>query len=101
MRPKKLLAEAGEADFEHDDHGQDELEEYGDAVAAQLREAGIKVERTAPPGSTFWNDWTKYPYSLTIWYMRPLGVQDAGAGLPHRRSLERNPAIPIRLSTPS
>lgn len=27
------------------------------------------------PGSTFWNDWAKYPYSLTVWYMRPLGVQ--------------------------
>jgi peptide/nickel transport system substrate-binding protein len=27
------------------------------------------------PGSTFWNDWTKYPYSLTNWTMRPLGVQ--------------------------
>jgi peptide/nickel transport system substrate-binding protein len=27
------------------------------------------------PGSTFWNDWTKYPYSITNWNMRPLGVQ--------------------------
>jgi hypothetical protein len=27
------------------------------------------------PGSTFWNDWTKYPYSMTNWNMRPLGVQ--------------------------
>ncbi|MFV0666067.1 MAG: hypothetical protein ACK5NS_20630, partial [Denitromonas sp.] len=23
----------------------------------------------------FWNNWTKYPYSLTSWSMRPLGVQ--------------------------
>ncbi len=27
------------------------------------------------PGSTFWNDWTKYPFSATEWNMRPLGVQ--------------------------
>jgi peptide/nickel transport system substrate-binding protein len=47
----------------------------GDAIAAQLREAGIKVKRTVLPGSTFYNDWSKYPYSLTLWYMRPLGVQ--------------------------
>lgn len=33
------------------------------------------MKRTVLPGSTFWNDWTKYPYSLTIWYMRPLAVQ--------------------------
>jgi peptide/nickel transport system substrate-binding protein len=30
------------------------------------------------PGSTFWNNWTKYPFSLTIWNMRPLGVQVLG-----------------------
>jgi peptide/nickel transport system substrate-binding protein len=40
-----------------------------------LREAGFKVKRTVLPGSTFWNDWTKYPYSMTDWNMRPLGVQ--------------------------
>ncbi|MEL6745911.1 MAG: diguanylate cyclase, partial [Pseudomonadota bacterium] len=44
-------------------------------VAAQLREAGIKVKRTVLPGSTFWNDWAKYPFSSTNWNMRPLGVQ--------------------------
>jgi peptide/nickel transport system substrate-binding protein len=47
----------------------------GDAIAAQIREAGIKVKRTVLPGSTFWNDWTKYPFSMTDWNMRPLGVQ--------------------------
>jgi peptide/nickel transport system substrate-binding protein len=48
--------------------------------AGQLRDAGIKVKRTVLPGSTFWNDWTKYPYSMTIWYMRPLGVQVLALG---------------------
>ena len=46
-----------------------------DAVAAQVRDAGIKVKRKILPGSTFWNDWTKYPWSATEWNMRPLGVQ--------------------------
>ena len=50
----------------------------GDAIAAQLREAGFKVKRTILPGKTFWNDWAKYPYSVTNWNMRPLGVQVLG-----------------------
>ncbi|BCH30728.1 diguanylate cyclase [Mesorhizobium sp. L-8-10] len=74
---RKLLAEAGQADFEHEliTVDDDWNKSTGDAIAAQLRDAGIKVKRTVLPGSTFWNDWTKYPYSLTVWYMRPLGVQ--------------------------
>ncbi len=46
-----------------------------DAVAAQMRDAGINIKRTILPGSTFWNDWTKYPFSATEWGPRPLGVQ--------------------------
>ncbi|MGB3178615.1 MAG: ABC transporter substrate-binding protein [Albidovulum sp.] len=46
-----------------------------DAVAAQIRDAGINIKRTILPGSTFWNDWLKYPFSATEWNMRPLGVQ--------------------------
>ena len=74
---KKLMSEAGQADFEHEliTVDDDWNKNTGDAIAAQLREAGIKVKRTVMPGSTFWNDWTKYPYSMTVWYMRPLGVQ--------------------------
>ncbi|TWG95526.1 peptide/nickel transport system substrate-binding protein [Mesorhizobium sp. J18] len=79
---KKLMEEAGQLDFEHelitvDDDWQ---KNTGDAIAAQLREAGFKVKRTVLPGSTFWNDWTKFPYSLTIWYMRPLAVQVLALG---------------------
>ncbi|TIU22397.1 MAG: diguanylate cyclase, partial [Mesorhizobium sp.] len=76
-KAKALMAEAGQADFEHDLITLDEdwLRNTGDAIAAQLREAGIKVKRTVLPGSTFWNDWTKYPYSMTNWNMRPLGIQ--------------------------
>lgn len=46
-----------------------------DAVAAQMRDAGMNIKRTILPGSTFWNDWLKYPFSSTEWNMRPLGVQ--------------------------
>ena len=76
-KAKALMAEAGQADFEHELITVDEdwHKNTGDAIAAQMREAGIKVKRTVLPGSTFWNDWTKYPFSMTNWNMRPLGVQ--------------------------
>ena len=46
-----------------------------DAVAAQMRDAGMNIKRTILPGATFWNDWTKYPFSATEWGPRPLGIQ--------------------------
>ena len=72
-----LMKSAGQVDFEHELITVDEdwQKNTGDAIAAQLRDAGIKVKRTVLPSSTFWNDWTKYPYSMTSWNMRPLGVQ--------------------------
>jgi len=74
---KALMAEAGMADFEHELFSIDDAwrKDTTDAVAAQLRDAGIPVKRTILPGSTFWNDWTKYPFSSTNWNARPLGVQ--------------------------
>ena len=74
---KAMMDAAGLADFEHelitvDDDWQ---KNTGDAVAAQLRDAGINIKRTILPGSTFWNDWTKYPFSSTQWNHRPLEVQ--------------------------
>ncbi len=76
------MAEAGQMDFEHELITVDEdwHKNTGDAIAAQLREAGLKVKRTVLPGATFWNDWTKYPYSTTNWNMRPLGVQVLALG---------------------
>jgi len=76
-KAKALMEEAGQTDYEHDLITVDEdwHKNTGDAIAAQIREAGIKVKRTVLPGSTFWNDWTKYPYSMTNWNMRPLGIQ--------------------------
>jgi len=74
---KALMAEAGMADYEHElisiDAGY--RKDTTDAVADQMRKAGLKVKRTVLPGSTFWNDWAKYPFSSTNWNHRPLGVQ--------------------------
>ncbi|WP_299371033.1 ABC transporter substrate-binding protein [uncultured Tateyamaria sp.] len=74
---KALMDEAGMGDFEHELISIDDAwrKDTTDAVAAQLRDAGIKVKRTILPGSTFWNDWAKYPFSSTNWNHRPLGVQ--------------------------
>lgn len=74
---KALMDEAGMGDFEHELFSIDDAwrKDTTDAVAAQLRDAGISVKRTILPGSTFWNDWTKYPFSSTNWNHRPLGVQ--------------------------
>jgi len=74
---KALMAEAGMADFEHEliSIDGDWRKDTTDSVGAQLRDAGIKVKRTVLPGSTFWNDWAKYPFSSTNWNQRPLGVQ--------------------------
>ncbi|MGI3167866.1 ABC transporter substrate-binding protein [Pseudooceanicola sp. C21-150M6] len=74
---KQMIADAGHADtvFELisiDDQWQAET---CDAVAAQVRDAGIQIERKILPGSTFWNDWLVYPWSATEWNQRPLGVQ--------------------------
>ena len=72
-----LLAEAGQSDHEFDliSIDDDWRRNSTDAIAAQMRDAGLKVKRTVMPGSTFWNDWTKYPASTTDWNPRPLGVQ--------------------------
>ena len=74
---KALLDEAGMGDFEMEILSIDDAwrKNTTDAVAAQLRDAGFNVKRTVLPGSTFWNDWVKYPFSSTNWNARPLGVQ--------------------------
>ena len=46
------------------------------AVVAQLKDAGANIKHTVMPGSTFWNDWQKYPFSSTTWNHRPLAVQN-------------------------
>jgi peptide/nickel transport system substrate-binding protein len=75
---KDVLAKHGLADAEFEFISLDggfELD-TSDAVAAQMRDAGVNVKRTVMPGSTFWNDWQKYPFSSTTWNHRPLAVQN-------------------------
>lgn len=74
---KALLREAGKGDHEFDLISVDVewQKSSGDAIAAQMRDAGLKVKRTVLPAATFWNDWSKYPFSCTEWLGRPLGVQ--------------------------
>ena len=74
---KAMLDAAGMGDFEHELISIDDSwrRPTTDALAAQLRDAGINVKRTVLPGNTFWNDWDKYPFSSTDWGHRPLGIQ--------------------------
>ena len=76
-KAKAMMTEAGHMDteFELISYDSEYVKNPADVVAAQCREAGFKVKRTVIPGSSFWNDWTKYPWSTTEWNMRPLGVQ--------------------------
>jgi peptide/nickel transport system substrate-binding protein len=76
-KAKALMTEAGHMDteFELISYDSEYVKNPGDVIAAQCREAGFKVKRTVIPGSSFWNDWTKYPWSTTEWNMRPLGIQ--------------------------
>jgi peptide/nickel transport system substrate-binding protein len=77
---RALLEEAGMADYEFELQSIDDdwRRNTTDVVAAQLRDAGFNIRRTILPGSTFWNDWTKYAFSSTNWNHRPLGVQVLG-----------------------
>jgi peptide/nickel transport system substrate-binding protein len=76
-KAKALMTEAGMMDHEFEliSYDAEYVKNPGDVIAAQCREAGFKIKRTVIPGSSFWNDWTKYPWSTTEWNMRPLGVQ--------------------------
>ncbi|MBT3143336.1 ABC transporter substrate-binding protein [Ruegeria litorea] len=74
---KEMLDAAGHADMEFDliSVDGDWRATTTDAIGAQLRDAGFNIKRTIIPGSSFWNDWTKYPFSTTNWGGRPLGIQ--------------------------
>ncbi|APE44577.1 diguanylate cyclase [Sulfitobacter alexandrii] len=73
----EMIAAAGHADTELELISVDTEWQKNtcDSVASQLRDAGINIKRTVLPGATFWNDWTKYPFSATEWGPRPLGIQ--------------------------
>ncbi|MBO9397934.1 ABC transporter substrate-binding protein [Shimia sp. R9_2] len=72
-----LLQEAGMEGFEMEVHTIDDLwrKNTTDAVVAQLRDAGFQAKTTIVPGSIYWDNWDKFPFSATDWNHRPLGVQ--------------------------
>lgn len=74
---RALMEEAGMAEFEHELVSLDTgfWKDTADVIGAQIRDAGIPLRRKVYPTSTFWNDWAKYPFSVTNWNHRPLGIQ--------------------------
>lgn len=74
-KAKEMFAAAGVTEIEIISIDSGELRDFADTVGAQLRVAGIAVTRSVLPGATFWNEWSKYPFSTTSWGGRPLGVQ--------------------------
>jgi peptide/nickel transport system substrate-binding protein len=76
-RARALMLDAGqsETEFELISGDTEYLALTADAIAAQIRDAGFRVKRTIIPEPGFWNNWTAYPFSTTVWIARPLGVQ--------------------------
>ena len=74
---KAMLDGTDFADYEHELITLDDDWERntGASVRAQIADAGVNIKHTVLPGSTFWNDWTKFPFSATTWNHRPLDVQ--------------------------
>ncbi len=74
---RRLLEEAGMRDYEHELFSVDDdwRRNTADAVAAQLRDAGIPVRRTILPPEQMQENWRTLPFSTTNWNHRPLGVQ--------------------------
>lgn len=74
---RALMDETDMADFEHDLASLDAAfwQSTGDAIGGMIRDAGIKVKRSVYPSNTFWNNWATYPFSVTNWNHRPLGIQ--------------------------
>lgn len=48
------------------------------AMREQLAECGIELNVEVLPGGTYWERWTTWPFSITQWTTRPLGVQVLG-----------------------
>lgn len=74
---RNLMNDAGQMDAEHELISREEgwQRNTGDAIAAQLREAGFKVGRKVLGEAEFWDGWKDHTFSLTTWLHRPLAVQ--------------------------
>ncbi|MCA8883220.1 MAG: ABC transporter substrate-binding protein [Rhodobacteraceae bacterium] len=74
---RRLMAEAGMMDFEHELVSVDDdwRRNTADAVAVQLLDAGFRVRRRIVTPDDFARNWATYPFSATNWNHRALGVQ--------------------------
>lgn len=76
-RARALMDEAGhtQTEFELISSDMEFLSLTADVIAGQIRDAGFRISRTIIPEPGFWNGWTQYPFSTTVWTARPLGIQ--------------------------
>jgi peptide/nickel transport system substrate-binding protein len=83
-KAKKLLAEAGYPDgLSIEISCQDALKHEIDTaqvLSEMVKPAGIDLKVNVLPGATFWDRWTKWPFSVTQWLTRPLAVQVLALG---------------------
>ena len=72
-----MLTEAGAAAtvFELVSSDADVPRNTCDAIAAQMRDAGMDARRAVLPTDAFWSGWRDYPFSATEWIARPLAIQ--------------------------
>jgi len=106
-KAKQLLAEAGYPD------GIELSIDYGNttgpweqaavqALAEQVREAGITLKLNPMPSSQYWEIWDKTHFGLTAWTHRPLGVMVLQlayqSGVPWNETTYSNPEFDAALS---
>jgi peptide/nickel transport system substrate-binding protein len=65
------------------------------AMVQHWKAAGVRVKINTAPGSVFWENWLKHPFSVTNWNHRPLGIMVLGiayrSGVPWNESDFANP----------
>jgi len=78
-KAKSLLAEAGYPnglDIEINCVADPKWEgNVGQVIAEMVAPAGIRLKVNILPGGTYWDRWTSWPFSVTQWTSRPLGIQ--------------------------
>ena len=50
------------------------------AAAEQWKDIGATIHLNVVPGAQYWDEWTKVPFGVTIWYHRPLAMMVLGLG---------------------
>ena len=98
---RALLAETGHADGLEIDMQCVSDPRWESDIAQVLREmlapAGITLNVQILPGDTYWERWVTWPFSITQWTSRPLGVQVLSlgyrTGVPWNETDYANPAF--------